>query len=594
MGSALSQTPDSQPHRPLRIAVSFLGSGLACTQPFSRLRSRALGGTHAFRDRGSLHMSDSSVQPSGNSKDPAFRQHVVDRIIRESADPEALAREYDLDASEVRGWKDAFLQHLKTATKDQTQRGLRRAEKPVVEDISRKPVRSEDAKRPSKPLVPFPQQRRVPPPPPAKRDRGQLEDAQRKAPNRGAAGDPGRITQQNLPLSSAETVSPVAARDRPPSTLPEVSNDSQQRFAKNWEKMEYNPPLLTKVPPPVRLNKHERLVTRLQEVPGISWLLRGGRFKSAPRAFVLLGLLVLCAIFLVLRDARRHVSSTDQGEGSGSSPNPESTLNKETAAAESLIRNFFSTSSIKDFEPLIRAPQTVMPLMHSYYQMRAPRPVELHGISHLSPANIVGRDLTRHQVILGHPAEVREIAIERGPDGPKIDWETAVGYQPMTWRQVLLTPPREQTYFRLSLHASNLHIRPFHDRNLYRAMRLLWPGERHLINGFVKIDSAQEIKLRQLIPDDQAVSQAIVGIRFVRVEIGEDVAEITAVLHDSWVAPYEPGERHFDLAPLDAPPPAGAVDLPPLDAPASPDEPADPADPGESANGRGALEPNEE
>ena len=68
----------------------------------------------------------------------------------------------------------------------------------------------------------------------------------------------------------------------------------------------------------------------------------------------------------------------------------------------------------------------------------------------------------------------------------------------------------------------------------------------------------------------------VAGIQYPRKVMKEDLVEITAVLSNSWMVKYKPGERHFDLPkPLPAEP--TVPDAPPVEE-AEPDSAEDPAE----------------
>ena len=116
-------------------------------------------------------------------------------MLRESISPEVIAREYGLNAADVLEWKTAFLSQLKTATKGAAAPkplARRKETRPVVEDISRKRIRAEDAKRPptTNPMAPFPGQSTAPPLTPA--DRANLEKTQRLILEKGQVAEAGK------------------------------------------------------------------------------------------------------------------------------------------------------------------------------------------------------------------------------------------------------------------------------------------------------------------------------------------------------------------------------------------------------------------
>lgn len=473
-------------------------------------------------------------------------------MIRESVPPETIAQEHGLDPELVRSWKASFLEQLKTATKGVVKRSTRsegaRPDTPVVTDISRKRVRKEDAKRPpAAPLVPFPSQPGTVPL--LDHERNALEETRRLILRDGQISEVGRKLGM-MPKEHYEppTPQPISeANEGAPPETPEISGEDQARFAKNWEKLGTDAPPLVDPPRPITLTFRERLITRLQDLPIISWFLRGGRFDSV--WITLLLLLVLGGtVFWFVRDAMQYGTETASPDAPNTTPRYLQPLTHEDIEeAKALIRQFYAVRNVEDFEPLIRRPNTVMPLLRRYYILQPIRQHEVENFENHRRADLPGLDVTMHQTALGLMGTRREVAIEHTSQGPKVDWEVAVGYQPMEWQKWRLERPTTTTYFRLTLQPSTYFGVPFNDPTIFRSFRLIYPGELRAVNGFAMIGTDAELRLRDLIPDEDANAQVVVGVQFPPSRTRDTLVEITVLVADSWVVPYEEGERHFDL-----------------------------------------------
>jgi hypothetical protein len=272
----------------------------------------------------------------------------------------------------------------------------------------------------------------------------------------------------------------------------------------------------------------------------------------------------------VVKDAAKYNIDPSQIEDSETPRYLQAITREEVILAETLIKNFFSISNVDEFEPLIRSPQTVMHMLRSFYVLNSLKATEVSSFGNHTRANYPGLDVTLHGVALGNLGKVRQIAIEHGDSGPKIDWEIAMAYQSMPWRGFRMARPTKPRYFRLSLQPSSYYSMPFGSEDVFRSFRLTYPGEIRVINGFAMIDSDAELKLREVFPlneflpdgeavDEDAVVDVLVGIQYPHSDIKEDIVEITSVLSTTWMVPYEPGERHFDMPtplPEKAPDPA--------------------------------------
>jgi hypothetical protein len=373
------------------------------------------------------------------------------------------------------------------------------------------------------------------------------------------------------------------AADEPPSgplsfkeSGAEISGDSQDRFSRNWEKMGVSGTILKEAPRPVRLHAHEALWTRLQGLPGVGWLLHGGSFKSAPLALLLFGLVVAGAVVVVLKDAAKYEAGAREASPWETPRHLQPLTYEENLATEALLTRFYEATTIDDLQFIIRAPEVVLPVARRYYVANRFVPQTVAGFEYHRRAEMEGMDVTLHGVMLGSLGEAREVAVEHTAEGPKVDWELAMGYQPMSWQEFRRTRPHETVYFRLSLQPSSYYSRPFHNPEIYRSFRLTYPDELRVINGYAMIDTEAELKLREWLPNDESSERVIVGLAFPRGEHDEELVEITEFLSPSWVMPYEPGASHVDLrinerpalpGPTDVPTPSGLEELPETEPP---------------------------
>lgn len=487
----------------------------------------------------------------------------MQRLLRESASPQAIAAEYGLDADEVAEWKRAYLQRLQTATKGNSKRSSRKkgrrskgaagagttsGQAPVMEDISRQPVRREDAWRakggPAGPTAAAGGSQAADPSLGQARDGGGRETMDAGDSHLPPARAPGEAPTLGQ-LSEGEGLLQAGALSQSTS---EISDASQNQFVRNWKKTGAGDALPKEPPRPIKVHSHEAFWTRLQNWPGVGWFLHGGRIKAAPLVSAVSILLVAAVVYLVLTDAAKH-----RVDVAGESDLPDSALylqplsREEILAAEGLIKRFFEARTLDALEPVIRSPETVLPLARAYYVKERLSPEPVSGFKYHVRADIEGMDVTLHGVILGSLGEVREVAVEHTETGSRVDWEIGAAYQPMSWREFRRTRPIQTVYFRLMLQPPSYHSEPFHDDEIYRSFRLPYPRELRVIHGYAMIGTQAELKLRELMPDDDSSRRLIVGLAFPRGNFREELVEITEIYHDGWIVDYPPGAHHFDL-----------------------------------------------
>ncbi len=498
-------------------------------------------------------MSSPKPIPSPDPNSQAFRDHVVQRIIREKVSVGAVAREYGLKTKEVAAWKKEFLERLKTATKgNQARKSVASGtEGPVVQDLSRQPVKQEDSKKTGDPLVPFPTQSSAPLTP---EEREKLEKTQRLILEEGKVTvDVGRKMGM-MPKASYDQRDPTDIGSDEVSTH-EIPNESKERFAKNWERAGASAPPLSVPPEAPKLTFHERLLPKLQAIPGISWMLRGGRFDSAPWVIIIIGLAIIGAVFFLVVDRNKGIP----GEELAKTPITFRPLTRtDIDVAKQLISTFFAAKSVEQMLPYVRASDTMQPVMERYYQTNKLKPQKIYSFEEHRREEFHGKPFTVHGVRFTQFSPIDEIYIEHTPEGGKIDWELAVGYQSVKWSTYRYQKPPELTYLRLKLTPSRYYEKPFHDPSVYRAFRISHPDEVSVINGFVMIDTEAETTLREMMPDEESTAQVLAGLKYPPNAKNDKLVEIMEIFTPGWVVDYEPGQAHFDLK---SPVPGAAVSV---------------------------------
>lgn len=395
--------------------------------------------------------------------------------------------------------------------------------------------------------------------PPADASREVAEDGSL---NKQANALPPRRAPGTPPRGADEDPQPILhAIDPLPNPGSEISGPAQERFSKNWERMDAGAVPMSAPPQPVRLNSRDRVVTRLQDLPGAGWLLHGGRFAGGPWLLMLFALIVAAAAFFVVKDAADYTSPEADPVSGETWRYFEPLTSEEILAAEEVITKFFASDSVEELEALIRAPETVMPLVYRYYDEHPLEQAEVASFPEKPRrANLIGLDITLHRVMLEGQLKERSVPTEHTPEGPKVDWEMAMNYQPMGWQEYLRKRPSETTYFRLSLQPAEFYDEPF-DPSIFRSFRLDYPGDLRVMYGYAMIDSNLELRLREIMPNNESVRELIVGIEFLTGEHFQDndLVEITELRSESWIVAYEPNERHFDLPPAGLPETSSAV-----------------------------------
>lgn len=158
---------------------------------------------------------------------------------------------------------------------------------------------------------------------------------------------------------------------------------------------------------------------------------------------------------------------------------------KEEEAAVAIITGFLKVKSNEERLAFVRDPERVAPLMEDYYS----RDVQTEW----PDGQVVLRDKVIDQgryfirlaiefIGIGH----RIFVVEQTTDSLKLDWETAVGYQPMPFSEFREKRPAEPTPFRVKMKLSDYYNYHFADSGAYLAVALSYPGnDEFKLTGYI-------------------------------------------------------------------------------------------------------------
>jgi hypothetical protein len=155
---------------------------------------------------------------------------------------------------------------------------------------------------------------------------------------------------------------------------------------------------------------------------------------------------------------------------------------------DAATRKFFDTTDVNELSRLVRHPERVTPLMHSYYGGKA---VPAHGIRRtkiLQPVTLGSRGNFWMETVELANNDTRSLLIEILPSGePRIDWETLVCYQPMKWDTfVSERPPSTTLDFRVYAEQDNFFSHEFSDPATWNCFRLTALDSDETLFGYAK------------------------------------------------------------------------------------------------------------
>lgn len=212
---------------------------------------------------------------------------------------------------------------------------------------------------------------------------------------------------------------------------------------------------------------------------------------------------------------------------------------------EHAIRDYYDAASAERLIPRIRHPERVGPLLRQYYAGRKFFQPRLRAIRNLQPA-ILGVEANFWSATVVVTDQVPQVVfVEITPQGPKVDWETAVGYQPMPWDDYVSQRPKDKAMdFRVVVKPDQFFSHEFPDNGQWKCFQLSVPGSVETLFGYVRADSEASRQLEDFF-ERNAPNQKMI----LRLVIPEGIQSPRGVVIDRfmssrWMYLESPTEAH--------------------------------------------------
>lgn len=234
--------------------------------------------------------------------------------------------------------------------------------------------------------------------------------------------------------------------------------------------------------------------------------------------FALIGLLMIAALLWSLRrmqeaKSKVHVVKQVAVQSSQSAHQEELEAMHTVQQLEDAIREFHDAASVEALIPHIRHPERVAPLVRKYYAGKEFLQPRLRSIRNLQPAlsSFQGQFWSaRVQLTDQLP---KTIFLEITPQGAKVDWETAVNYQPIPWEELVSKRPRDTSFdLRVVAKPDVLFSHEFADSSRWDCYHLSVPNSVETLFGYVQKDSETGRQLAEFFAAQSAPQPVILRV----------------------------------------------------------------------------------
>jgi len=168
-------------------------------------------------------------------------------------------------------------------------------------------------------------------------------------------------------------------------------------------------------------------------------------------------------------------------------------------ALEQSIFAFCAAASVDEMAEVVRHESRVRPLMEDHYSRHPFVPLGEPTIETLRPLTLgTHGDFWMASVQLPG-GEKRNLILQADQDeAARVDWETAVNYQPMNWDEFSRTRPRDSSMdFRVYMTPDNHFSHEFRDPDVWDCYLLTARDSEEILFGYVKADSPSATLFRK-------------------------------------------------------------------------------------------------
>ena len=166
---------------------------------------------------------------------------------------------------------------------------------------------------------------------------------------------------------------------------------------------------------------------------------------------------------------------------------------------ERAARTFAAAADMESMLAVSRHPERVRPLMEDHYARHPIQPMGGITIHSMKPLTLGSRGEFWMVSIELEGGSEADLIVEAPEDADaKVDWETAVCYQPLDWDDFVETRPQGRlTDFRVYLEPDNHFSHEFDDEKVWDCYRLTSQGSDLHVFGYVKKDSPTAEMIRK-------------------------------------------------------------------------------------------------
>ena len=201
------------------------------------------------------------------------------------------------------------------------------------------------------------------------------------------------------------------------------------------------------------------------------------------------------------------------------------------------VKGYFSADQIEQKLSYVRQPGRVRRLIEKYYQDHPMEPGEFMQFEKYSALDIEKVPFVYAKVRL-QDGESHDVLLEQMGDGSfRLDWESHVHYQPITWDEFVRQRPAEPMVMRVAIKPDSFYAYEFRDNQKYDCYQLKARNSSEYIFGYVVKGSELSIQLRQFFMRVRRVTELKAEPMILQLRFPQDGASKNCVYIDRLMAP---------------------------------------------------------
>ncbi|RYD36514.1 MAG: hypothetical protein EOP86_05765, partial [Verrucomicrobiaceae bacterium] len=199
-----------------------------------------------------------------------------------------------------------------------------------------------------------------------------------------------------------------------------------------------------------------------------------------------------------------------------------------------VVTQFCRTENPRDLRTVIRDPERVAPLIREYYGSEGRTWLPIPVGDPIDPSKF---STDKNWVAFELPLpdfQFRSMAVQKTPQGYKVDWESFVAYSELSWKDLREKRPRTPTLMRVILRPVGYFNNDFPSEDTHRCFQLRDEHRENVIYGYVKRGSDTERRMQEMMINAREMN-AIVRVAYPEKSTTANQVEIAEVVDKGWV-----------------------------------------------------------